>query len=165
MRKQYFINYLKSYLNDVSGLKTANIHKLVLASKKNLRIRDCLILYCGLSSRQQLLNRFTNNKYKDVLDRLNEDNYLSDEFSDYEFRKIQNSYENKIKVMEYDDITKLKVHDNTINLMNKKGLTNYRIYKDLGLNPGNVNDYLTNKNIKKVSVDTALKIFEYAYAY
>ena len=165
MRTQQFINYLQDYLKRVSGLNTANIHILADKSKTNIRIRDCLILYCGLSDRQQLLNRFTNNKYKDVLSRINENTFLSDEFSEYEFRKIHTSYVHKINVVEYDDITKRKMHENITDLMKEKRISNYRVYKDLNLNPGNINDFLTNNNIKKVSVDTALKIFEYVNAY
>ena len=165
MRQQQFINFLKEYLQDVSGMPTANIHKLADASKKNIRIRDCLILYCALSNTQRILNKFTNNKYKDDLDRLNEYNFLSEEFSDYEFKKIYTSYQHKIKVVEYDDITKNKIHDNIVRTMNEKGISNYRIYKDLKLNPGNINDFLTNKNIKKVSMNTVLKIFDYVHEY
>ena len=166
MRTQQFVNYLIDYLKDISGFNTANIHRLANASKKNLRIRDCLILYCGLSdNRKRLLNSFTNNKYKDVLDRLNEDNFLSDEFSEYEFKKIYTSYIHKIKVFEYSDITKERAHDNIVKIMKEKGITNYRVYKDLNLNPGNINDYLTNKNVKKVSLDTVRSIFHYVYSY
>ena len=165
MRQQYFINFLKEYLQDVSGMPSANIHKLADASKKNLRIRDCLILYCALSNTQRILNKFTNNKYKDVLDRLNEYNFLSDEFSDYEFKKIYTSYQHKINVVEYSDITKEKAHDNIVRMMSEKGITNYRVYKDLKLNPGNINDYLTNKNVKKVSLETVKQIFNYVSSY
>ena len=165
MRQQLFINYLQDYLRSVSGLQTANIHKLAQASKKNLRICDCLILYCALSNRAKILNKFTDDKYKEVMNRINKDNFLNDEFADYEFRKIYTSYQHKIKVVEYDDITKTKIHDNIVDIMGEKGISNYRVYKDLKLNPGNINDFLINKNIKKVSVDTVLKIFDYVYAY
>ena len=165
MRQQLFINYLKEYLQDVSGFQTANIHKLADASKKNLRIRDCLILYCALSNTQKILNQFTNNKYEDVLKRLNEYNFLSDEFSDFEFKKIYTSYQHKINVTEYSDITKEKAHDNIVRMMNEKGISNYRVYKDLNLNPGNINDYLTNKNVKKVSLQTVKQIYNYVSSY
>ena len=165
MRQQHFINYLKDYLQDVSGLPTANIHKLADASKKNIRIRDCLILYCALSNTQRILNKFTNNKYSDVLNKLDEYNFLSDDFSDFEFKKIYTSYQHKIKVIEYSDITKEKAHENIIRIMSEKGITNYRVYKDLKLNPGNINDYLTNNNVKKVSLDTVKRIYNYVSSF
>ena len=167
MRKQQFVNFLKDYLQDISGLKTCNIHKLAKEMKKNYRIRDSLILYCALSgdSRRALLNRFTNNKYKEVMNNLNRDNFLNDEFKEYEFRKIWNSYQNKIKVVEYDNYIKENARLTILKSMKEKGITNYRVYKDLNLNPGNINDYLTNNNVKKVSVATVKAIANYVYTY
>lgn len=165
MRKQHFINYLKIYLQDVSGLKSINIHKLVLKMKKNYRIRDSLILYSALSNKRKVLNQFTNNKYETVLNKLTQDNFLSDEFNDYEFKKIFTSYKRKINYYEYSDITKAKAHKNIVRIMDEKGISNYRVYKDLKLNPGNINDYLTNGNVKKVSRDTVKAIFNYICNY
>ena len=66
---------------------------------------------------------------------------------------------------EYSDITKEKAHDNIVRMMNEKGISNYRVYKDLNLNPGNINDYLTNKNVKKVSLQTVKQIYNYVSSY
>lgn len=37
-----------------------------------------------------------------------------------------------------------------------KHISNYRIYTDLKLNAGNINDYLTNDRADKLSLKTAL---------
>ena len=50
-------------------------------------------------------------------------------------------------------------------LMKEKKLTGYRLCKDLGLNSGNVYAYLVNGNVKCVSKETALRMFEYAETY
>ena len=167
MREQLFMNFLQDYLQDVSGLQTCNIHKLANEMKKNYRIRDSLILYCALSgdNRKKILNRFTNNKYKEVMSNLNENNFLSDDYEEYEFRKIWNSYQNKIKIVEYDNYIKENARLTILKSMKEKGITNYRVYKDLNLNPGNINDYLTNNNLKKVSVATVKAIANYVYTY
>ena len=167
MREQLFINFLQDYLQDISGLQTCNIHKLANEMKKNYRIRDSLILYCAISgdNRKKILNRFTNNKYKEVMSNLNENNFLSDDYEEYEFRKIWNSYQNKIKIVEYDNYIKENARLTILKSMKEKGITNYRVYKDLNLNPGNINDYLTNNNLKKVSVDTVKAIANYVYTY
>ena len=167
MREQLFMNFLQDYLQDVSGLETCNIHKLANEMKKNYRIRDSLILYCALSgdNRKNILNRFTNNKYKEVMSNLNENNFLSDDYEEYEFRKIWNSYQNKIKIVEYDNYIKENARLTILKSMKEKGITNYRVYKDLNLNPGNINDYLTNNNLKKVSVATVKAIANYVYTY
>ena len=46
-----------------------------------------------------------------------------------------------------------------------KCVTNYRIYKELNLNPGNVNAFLKNEDISKVSLDTARKILTFVNEY
>ncbi len=43
----------------------------------------------------------------------------------------------------------------------EKGVSNYQIYKTLGLNPGNVNDWLKNGAGEKISLTTARKAFTY----
>ena len=167
MRKQLFVNFLKYYLRDVSGLNTCNIHKLAKEMKTNYRIRDSLILYSALTNKQHILNKHTKDKYMDVLTRVNENNFLNDVFDEecYEFRKIWNSYQNKVKVVEYDNYIKENARLTILKSMKEKGITNYRVYKDLNLNPGNINDYLTNNNLKKVSVATVKAIANYVYTY
>lgn len=44
-------------------------------------------------------------------------------------------------------------------------LTNHRIYTALGLDPGNVNAYLNHGDLRRVSVKTTDRIFEYVDAY
>lgn len=46
-----------------------------------------------------------------------------------------------------------------------KCVSNYRIYKELNLNPGNVNAFLKNEDTSKVSVDTARKILAFVNDY
>ena len=47
----------------------------------------------------------------------------------------------------------------------KKKLTNYRLYTDLKLNPGNVNAWLKHNDSSKMSLDCARQIYKYAKSY
>ena len=47
----------------------------------------------------------------------------------------------------------------------KKNITNYRVYKDLSLNPGNVNAFLKNADMGKVSLNTVRKILAFVQNY
>ena len=47
----------------------------------------------------------------------------------------------------------------------EKGITNYRIYKNLNLNPGNVNAFLRNGDVSKVGLDTARNILSFVNQY
>ena len=46
--------------------------------------------------------------------------------------------------------------------LQKKKLSNYRLYTDLKLNPGNVNAWLKHNDSSKMSLDCARKIYQYA---
>jgi len=46
-------------------------------------------------------------------------------------------------------------------IQQQKQISNYRIYTDLKMNQGNVNDFLTNGNVSKLSLSSVEKIFDY----
>lgn len=50
-------------------------------------------------------------------------------------------------------------------LMDAKKISNYRVYTDLKLNPGNTNDFLRNGNLKKMSFANIERILEYCDNY
>ena len=161
MRQLLFKNYLKEYIKDLSGHNTLSIHELVKAYKRNYRLFDSLVLYCALNGKKDLFNKYTKNQYADLLLSLNENNFLDNKYRDYDFSKIWDSYQHRINIVSYDKDTKKKIRSNIIKLMNEKNITNYRVYKDLELNPGNINDYLTNGNVDKVSLDLVKRIYNY----
>ena len=165
MRKLLFVNYLELYLRDVSGVDTVSIHKLSNLMNDNYRLTDSLILYSALTNNQHLLNKYTGNKYEDILSKLNKVNYLDDEFSNYEFRKIYSSYQSHINAFKYDIDTKEKARLSILELMKRKSITKYRVYRDLNLNPGNINAYLRNNDSSKVSLNLVKRIYNYVANY
>ena len=148
---------------DVSGQPSFSIHKLARLSKKNVRIVDPLILYCVFEDKMDIYQKYLT--IDQNLASLNKDNYLDNRYSDYGFQKIYQSYTRKSNLHEYDLQTKTLIRNNIIKMMDDKNITKYRVYKDLNLNPGNVNDYLTNGNSKKVSLELVKKIYNYCRNY
>lgn len=63
-----------------------------------------------------------------------------------------------------DNDTKELIHRRVLELQQKKKLTNYRLYTDLRLNPGNVNAWLKHNDSSKMSLDCARQIYKYAKA-
>jgi hypothetical protein len=49
-------------------------------------------------------------------------------------------------------------------LKEEKGIRNAQIYSDLGLNKGNINAYFKDRDVSKVSLETATRIMEYLHA-
>lgn len=165
MRKLDFKGYLKQYIAGVSGQKTLNIHKLAVYSKTNYRLFDSLVLYCVFNAKKDILFKYIDNKEKQSLLDLSISNFLDDQYHNYDFQKIWESYLNKSNVTAFDNDTKNKIRRNIVNIAKEKRISNYRIYKDLNLNPGNVNDFLTNGNVNKVSLELVKKIYSYVNNY
>ena len=62
-----------------------------------------------------------------------------------------------------DNIKKLML-DKIIRLKSEKNISNYRIYTDLKLNPGNFNSFIKNRNIKKLSLSNTRETLNYLEA-
>ncbi len=52
-----------------------------------------------------------------------------------------------------------------LSIQKEKNCSNYRVYTDLHLNPGNINSWLKNGDSTKVSYQTAEKIMNYVLQY
>lgn len=161
MRKLTFKTYLKDYLSDVSGLKSLSIHRLIKAAEDNVRIIDPLVLYCLLNNKMKVFSKYFVDKKYDDLKELTSSNFLDEKYGHYSFKKIYQSYERRANVISFDNQTKSLIRNNILLMMRNKQISKYRIYTDLKLNPGNVNDFLKNDNHKKLSLDIVKKIYTY----
>jgi hypothetical protein len=54
--------------------------------------------------------------------------------------------------------------ERTVRLQKEKGISNAQIYQALGINAGNVNAYLKNGDIDRVTLDTATSIMKFLFA-
>ena len=161
MRELGFKGYLEQYLKEISVDDSLSVSRLVKKAKKNYRILDSLILYCALTNKKELFNKYSKNKYLSLVNSLTADNFLSDAYQDYSFSKIWDSYQHRVNVVEYDNVIKGKIRINILKIMKQKDITNYRVYTDLKLNPGNINAFLTNADTSKASLDLVKKIYNY----
>ena len=57
------------------------------------------------------------------------------------------------------------MHKRVRELQAQKQVSNYRIYHDLNLNPGNLNAWLTHQDCSKVSLNTTRKTLNYLRQY
>ena len=64
-----------------------------------------------------------------------------------------------------DFYIRYQAYRRVLELQQKKKLTNYRLYTDLKLNPGNVNAWLKHNDSSKMSLDCARQIYKYAKSY
>ena len=78
-----------------------------------------------------------------------------------EYRTIYENYLNQKNAKQNEDKIKALMQKRIVEVQAEKGISNYRIYKALNLNPGNVNAFLKNGDTGKVGIDTARRMLAY----
>ena len=175
MRKLTFEGFLKQYVAELSGVQTASVHKLADCMAENPRLKEPLFLYARAFDKVDLLLRYTANsavaaEYEQLSNRYSLAQMLlllenqSHELPEG-YLKVWRSYCSVRDAALADNDTKELIHRRVLELQQKKKLTNYRLYTDLKLNPGNVNAWLKHNDSSKMSLDCARQIYKYAKNY
>jgi hypothetical protein len=171
MRRLTFKGFLRQYLRELSSSATNDIRSLADEVPKNYRLVEPLVLYAMAVNKLEYLRRVAKDSHLmdaiaqlpdsmgwgSVMDALIEE----DKSIPIGFHKAYKSY---ISVRDYQksaDHTKTLILAKTRKLQHSKRVTSYRIYTDLGLNHGNVNTYLRNGDVSKVSLEVAEKVLAY----
>ena len=173
MRKLTFKGFLKQYVAELSGVQTASVHKLADRMAENPRLKEPLFLYALAFNKVELLLRYTANstiaeEYEQLSNRYSLAQMLlllekqSPELPEG-YLKVWRSYCSVRDAVLADNDTKELIHRRVLELQKK--LTNYRLYTDLKLNPGNVNAWLKHNDSSKMSLDCARQIYKYAKSY
>ena len=175
MRKLTFEGFLKQYVAELAGVQTASVHKLADCLNENPRLKEPLFLYALVYDKVDLLLRYTANstvaaEYEQLSKCYSLKQMLlllekqSPELPEG-YLKIWRSYCSVRDAVLADNNTKELIHRRVLELQQKKKLTNYRLYTDLKLNPGNVNAWLKHNDSSKMSLDCARQIYKYAKSY
>jgi len=157
----------------LSKINTNDIRVLIGEVPDNYRLTEPLVLYtlsvnkcdCFLRTAKDphLLSAFRaveEMSWDDVLSLLKcEDKRLTNEF-----HKVYRSYKSIRDKQKHVNHTKSLVLNRIRELQNKKNVTTYRLYTDLGLNHGNVHAYIKNGDVSKVSLEVAENILTYLEA-
>ena len=172
MRKLTFKGFLTQYVKRLSTQATTSLHKLAAeASNDNPRLREPLLLYAMFARKQDILLAATKDtrlhqEYSDLVSRYSAEqmeSILKEEspFLAEEYHKVWRSYLSRKNRLQADNHTKELIRNKVKRLQEKNGVTNYRIYTDLRLNPGNLNAWLKYGDCDKVSLNTARMILHY----
>ena len=84
---------------------------------------------------------------------------------DAEYFKVYASYAAERATAERENRLKILMRDRAVELKEEKHISGYKIYKTLGLNPGNANAYLKHGDASKVSLATARRILDFVSGY
>lgn len=169
MRELSFAGFLTAYVRDLSPSGSGKITVLMSeAAETAPRLREPLLLYAVMTGKQELLCRAAEKHgltgfYGSALhlsplevERSLEQNSLPEGY-----QKVWNSYKSRKNRYSADSMTKDMMRSRVLALREKKRITNYRIYTDLGLNPGNLNAWLKHGDGRLVSLDTARAVLRY----
>ena len=165
MRKLTFKGFLEQYLTELSHSGTCAVSKLEKELSGNLRLREPMALYVKLYKAgyrvkaPKLSEALTYLSEFDVMQALQEHSLRS------EFDKVYVAYLNRVNSFENEADTKQKIRLRVLEEQEKQKISNYAIYHAMGLNPGNINDYLKNGNTSKLSLETAYSIYDYVTAF
>ena len=172
MRALTFPGFLSQYILALSLSGSRSLYKLAKeAATSNPRLKEPLLLYALFSDKVSLLLTAAKShaffhEYRELLTRYDkasmeaaltsDSSYLEDEY-----KKVYRSYLTVRDRKKGELHTKALMRNRIVRLQKEKGVSNYRVYKDLGLNQGNMNAYLKNGDCSKVSLDTARKAVSY----
>jgi len=172
MRELTFLGFLTRYVRQLSFSATNGFYKLAEeAGTSNPRLREPLFLYAIYSKKETLLLQATKNTelhwyYQTMLNSHSEESIskaLASHSTDLaeEYHKVWKSYLNVKNRNQADNHTKALMRNKVKRLQEKYKVTNYRIYTDLKLNPGNLNAWLKHGDCDKVSLDVARQTLRY----
>lgn len=172
MRELTFKGYLLSQLQELSGFNSTSLYAFSGFAYNNARLKDVLSIYLVMYTeedlRKKLLKKFGFlNLPCEKLSGINESN-LDSNLNDNrlsEFATIYNNFLYQRNHKEQEDKLKKMMYERIIEVKKVKCVTNYRVYKQLKLNPGNVNAFLKNGDTSKVSLDTVRKILDFVNEY
>jgi len=167
MKPLTFKGFLKQYVQELSGQSTLSVFRLAgEAEQKNPRLREPLTLYALFHDKVHVLRRGAKGTWLEhevlslepekVVELLERDS----EALPANYQKMYHSYCSIAGKKQSDDHTKELLRKRTRQLQEEHRISNYRLYRDLGLNAGNVNAYLKHGDAGKVSLETARRLFE-----
>ena len=174
MRELTFKGFLAQYVKSLSYSHTLDIRRLAKeAAADNPRLRAPLVLYALLFSKvaqlsEALSDHSSASAMLDMLDHFDQaepEARLGNGDAPEEYLKVWNSFLVAHDAPKRDDDVKGAMRKKILRIQAEKSCSNYRIYTDLKLNPGNINAWLKNGDNRKVSYHTAERIMDYVLQY
>lgn len=156
MNKLTIIGYLKMYFREEFGVDTLSVRKLASLYESSPELKEYVALYAVLTNKEHLCAK-NMDLFKECI-RIKEAKSIKMISSKY--KSIYKDYE-ECADSKQDDEFKRKIRNRIIEIQSDKRISNYRIYTDLSMNPGNVNSFLKNGDCNKLSLDAVRRIWKY----
>jgi len=175
MRRLTFAGFLQSYVRALSGEDTLALPRLASLSETEARLVEPLLLWATVTDRARRLNGLLKGRQAlqqelQALVQLQSSGRLESELADAdsslrsEYSKVWHSYTVRRDAASRDKELRLKVRERVLELESQKGVTRYRMAKDLGLNPGNLHAFMSLGDPTKLSLDRVADLVAYLEA-
>jgi hypothetical protein len=175
MRRLTFKGYLESYVQQLAGQSTLSLPRLAALARSEPRLTEPLVLWAvvtGHASRLSGLLKAQGDLERELLllaslereGRLETALATEDPRLRPEYTKVWRSYAVRRDARTRDAQLKLEARNRVLALERSKGVSRYRMAKDLGLNPGNLHAFLAQGNATKLSLDRAFELVRYVEA-
>lgn len=163
MRKLTMLGFLLKYVRELAETDTLNIHKLYsIVQRGNYRLREPLFLYCYYSEKADVLAKYLNSadqkEFRAMVKSVESgnlttllSNYIK-VFRAYDYQCHKHDNETRVKMLMAKKITRLQ---------EEKGVSSYRVYTDLRINPGNYDSFVKGRDYSKLSLDSSRGIIDY----
>lgn len=170
MRSLTFRGFLTQYVKELSQEDTLSLKTLAReAENGNHRLAAPLVLYAlatdkGASLLRSLGASAAADEMRRDMQAFSEtdvEQLLSSGKAPREYMKVWQAFMVAKNAPERDKALKEAIRKKVLQMMQNGNCTNYRIYTDLKLNPGNVNSWLKNGDSSKVSYQNAERIMNY----
>ena len=163
MRELTFKGYLQQQLCELSDCNSKSLYKFARLAERNARLKNVLCLYLANYVPENLKNHLCKRflYIAKECERLNGVAVEKFDESLSEYKTIYENYLNRKNTKANENKIKALMQKRIVEIQAEKGITNYRIYKTLNLNPGNVNAFLKNGNVCKMGLMTVRKILAF----
>jgi hypothetical protein len=174
VRRLTFKGFLESYVKYLGAEETLDLARLAAMLPREPRLAEPLVLWAAVTGRGARLTELLGDSplasEARTVQKLAEEGRLEETLSAAgpelrpEFGKAWRSYVARRDAATRDARLKLEARERVLALEKAKDVTRYRMAKDLGLNPGNLNAFLVQGDAGKLSLDKALRLVRYLEA-
>lgn len=164
-----FKGFLQEYCNELSGVRTTNLRKLIAATNQNARLVEPLFSLAAVQGKTDYLvglsvGYWFHDDYQILADKLRQfgstESFLSSEQVPARYSSVLEAFYAQGDTLAADRRINSLMRPKITDALKGKNVTRYRLCKDLGLNLGNVYAYLAGDDTK-VSKATARRMLNY----
>lgn len=163
MRKLTMLGFLSKYVQELAETDTLNIHKLYsMVQSGNYRLKEPLFLYCYYNKKADILTKYHNAADKEeflAMVQAVESGNLSALLPNYV--KVFKAYDFQCNKRDNETRVKILMAKKIMHLQAEKGISSYRVYTDLRINPGNYDSFIKGRDYSKLSLDKSKAIINY----